>query len=144
VGCVLVYHYQIGAVDRRVSDLVNATVLTTIMGLFITAIATIAFPMYLNRSKVKTTTAEQESVDSREVAKMFKDERDRLQLRLDTMQADYERRMSTLREESERALAAAKAAWQVQHETDQTQVAGLRDELQTLYRQLYRQPPSGP
>jgi Skp family chaperone for outer membrane proteins len=134
---------------------VNATVLTTIMGLCVTAIATIAFPMYLNRSKVKTTTAEQESVDSREVAKMFKDERDRLQLRLDTMQADYERRMtvlqadyerrmSTLREEGERALAAAKAAWQVQHETDQTQVAGLRDELQTLYRQLYRQPPSGP
>jgi Skp family chaperone for outer membrane proteins len=125
------------------------------MGLCITAIATIAFPMYLNRSKVKTTVAEQESVDSREVAKMFKEERDRLQLRLDTMQADYERRMTvlqadyerrmgTLREEGERALAAAKTAWQAQYATDQTQIVGLRDELQALYRQLYRQPPPGP
>jgi hypothetical protein len=123
---------------------VNAAVLTTIMGLCVTAIATIGFPMYLNRSKVKTSTAEQESVDSREVAKMFKDERDRLQLRLDTMQADYERRMVAMRQENERALTAAKNAWQVQHDSDQAQITELRIELQNLYRQLYRQPPSGP
>lgn len=119
----------------------NPTVLTTILGLVVTAIGTIAFPMYLNRSKTKTTVAEQESVDSREVAKMFKEERDRLQLRLDTMQAGYEQRMVALRQENERALSAAKAVWQAQHEHDQAQITGLRDELQTLYRQLYRQPP---
>lgn len=119
----------------------NPTVLTTILGLVVTAIGTIAFPMYLNRSKTKTTVAEQESVDSREVAKMFKEERDRLQLRLDTMQAGYEQRMVALRQENERALSAAKSAWQVQHDTDQNQIAELREELRNLYKQLYRQPP---
>jgi hypothetical protein len=121
----------------------NATVLTTILGLVITAIGTIVYPLYLNRNKAKADTAEQESVDSREVAKMFKEERDRLQLRLDTMQAGYEQRMVALRQENERALTAAKAAWQVQHENDQNQIAELRDELQNLYRQLYRSPPPG-
>lgn len=119
----------------------NATVLTTLIGLVITALGTIAFPIYLNRSKNRVTTSEQKSVDSREVAKMFKDERDRLQLRLDTMQADYERRMQTLQIENERALSAAEATWKAQHERDQTQIVELRSELQGLYRQLYQQPP---
>jgi hypothetical protein len=109
---------------------VNATVLTTIIGLAITAIGTILFPLYLNRSKHTETVAEQDSVDSREVAKMFKEERDRLQLRLDTMQANYERQMATM-----------EAGWRSQHDKDQAQINDLRAELQGVYRQLYQQPP---
>lgn len=124
----------------------NATVLTTVIGLVITAVATIGFPLYLNRSRTTTTAVAQESVDSREVARMFKGERDRLQLRLDTMQADYERRMAALRVENAQAMAVMKATWDSQHERDQTQITELRAELQGVYRQLYQQnpPPRSP
>ena len=118
----------------------SATVWTTLIGLLITAVGTIAFPVYLNRTKRQDTSIDQKSVDSREVAKMFKDERDRLQLRLDTMQADYERRMHELRLENAKALAEVEATWKARHERDQDQIADLRTELQGLYRQLYQPP----
>lgn len=130
----------------------NATVWTTIVGLVIMAIGSIGFPVYLNRSKNKRSaeenadkrqeaTRQENFIDSREVAIMFKSERDRLQTRLDAMQADYERRMHELQSENERALAAAAAKWKEQHDRDQAQIAELRAELQSLYRQLYQQPP---
>lgn len=115
--------------------------LTTIIGLIVTALGTVAFPVYLNRRKEATSQVELQTTDSRAVAQMFKDERDRLQLRLDTLQASYERQITVLRLENEKSLAQAEAAWRLQHEADQRQIVELRDELQGLYRQLYRQQP---
>ena len=115
----------------------NATTLTTVVGLAIAAIGTIFFPMYLNRNKEKQSSASSVSMDSQRVAQMFKDERDRLQLRLDTMQADYERRMRELRDDNARAVAAVEAQWRSIHDQDQAQIVQLREELQGLYRRLY-------
>lgn len=113
----------------------NPVVWTTVVSLIIAAIGTIGLPMFVNRSKSRETTEDRKSVDSREVAKMFKEERDRLQTRLDTMQAEYERRIHEMRVENAQALARA-----------QTTITGLREEIQSLYRQLYQQQPprSGP
>lgn len=123
----------------------NAITLTTILGLVITAGGTIGFPLYMNKQKTRQEVVTRQTVDSQSVAGMFKDERDRLQLRLDTMQGAYERRIDDMRRDNEAALAATEAKWKTLHEQDQTQIAELRVELQGLYRQLYQQrPPASP
>ena len=108
----------------------------TIIGLIIAAIGTIGYPMWVNRKKDKTTLTVQDSLDSRSVAQMFKDERDMLQRRLDAVSAAHEQQMQALRLESERALARVEAHWRAQHDADQTQINDLRVELNGLYRQL--------
>lgn len=113
----------------------------TILGLIIAALGTIVLPYVIDKRREKKSTDYQESVDSRAVAQMFKDERDRLQLRLDTMQADYERKMRALRQESAANLAVAETTWKAQHDKDQSQIADLRIELAGLYRRLYQAPP---
>lgn len=121
---------------RRTFEHVNAT-LATILSLVVAAFVGIGYPMLANRRKNKTKVVSEQSVDSRAVALMFKDERDRLQIRLNAMQADYEQRMAALRMDNARALAAAKAGWDAKHAEDQKQIADLRDEIQGLYKQLY-------
>ena len=118
----------------------SATILT-IVGLIIAALGTIAFPMWLNHNKSKNDAVSQEAMDSQAVAKMFQAERDRLQIRLDTMQADYEQRMHALQMANSQALADAEAKWRAQHERDQQQITELRAELQGLYKQLYQTRP---
>lgn len=108
----------------------------TIVGLIIAAIGTIGYPMWVNRKKEKSSLTVQDSLDSRSVAQMFKDERDMLQRRMDAMSAAHEQQIMTLRLESERALARAEAQWRAQHEADQVQINELRVELNGLYRQL--------
>lgn len=112
----------------------------TIIGLVIAAVGTIAYPMWRNRKKDRNAAAESSALDSRSVAGMFKEERDRLQLRLDTMAAAHQRQIRDLRVEYDAALARAEAKWKAQHEADQAQIAELRAELQGLYRRLYQQP----
>lgn len=114
--------------------------LFTIIGLIIAAVGTIAYPMWRNRKKDKNTAARNDSLDSRSVAGMFKEERDRLQLRLDTMAAAHQRQIRDLRVEYDAALGRAEAKWKAQHEADLAQIAELRAELQGLYRRLYQQP----
>lgn len=115
----------------------NATTLTTIIGLIIAAVGTIIFPMYLNRNKAKESSASHVSMDSQRVAQMFKDERDRLQLRLDTMEADYQRRMREAQQSFSEQVAAIETQWRTIHDQDQAQIVQLREELQGLYRRLY-------
>lgn len=103
----------------------NPATTYTLIGLVLSALATIGLPLYLNRSKSVTTAKEQRTMDSQAVAQMFKDERDRLQLRMDAMQNEYEQQIAAMRAEYER------------------QIGELRAELQGLYRQLYQQR-SGP
>lgn len=104
----------------------NPATTYTLFGLMIAALGTIGLPLYLNRSKNVTSAREQRTVDSQAVAQMFKDERDRLQLRMEVMQAEYERQITGMRTEYER------------------QITELHSELQGLYRQLYQQPPKSP
>jgi hypothetical protein len=118
---------------------VSATIYT-IIGLIIAAVGTIGYPMFVNRKKDKTSHTVQDSLDSRSVAQMFKDERDMLQRRMDAMAAAHEQQITALRLESERALARAEAKWRAQHEADQIQVNELRAELNGLYRQLNQRP----
>jgi uncharacterized membrane protein YgaE (UPF0421/DUF939 family) len=113
----------------------------TIIGLIIAAVSSIVLPYWLDHHKQRGTIEQQESMDSQAVAQMFKGERDRLQLRLDTMQADYERRIAALRQENRLAVENAEREWKTIHERDQQQIIELRAELQQLYRQLYRSDP---
>jgi phage regulator Rha-like protein len=119
---------------------VSAT-LYTIIGLIIAAIGTIGYPMWVNRKKEKTTLTVQDSLDSRSVAAMFKDERDRLQRRIDVMAAAHEQQIRAVRAEAESALSKVEASWKAQYSHDQAQIADLRAEVQGLYRQLYQQRP---
>lgn len=115
--------------------------LYTIIGLIIAAVGTIGYPMWRNRKKDKNAAAESAALDSRSVAGMFKEERDRLQLRVDTMAAAHQRQIRDLRAEYDAALARVEAKWKVQHEADQAQIAELRTEVHGLYRQLNSQRP---
>lgn len=101
----------------------NPATTYTLVGLVLSGLATIGLPLYLNRTKTVTTVTEQRTVDSQAVAQMFKDERDRLQLRMEAMQDEYERQITAMRTDYER------------------QIGELRAEVQNLYRQLYQQRP---
>jgi hypothetical protein len=114
----------------------NAT-LGTILSLIVAAFVGVGYPMMANRRKNKVAVVSEQSVDSRAVALMFKDERDRLQIRVNAMQAEHERYVAALKLENERALVAVKTALQTQHDSDKKQIDELRDELQGLYKQLY-------
>lgn len=118
----------------------NAT-LGTILGLIVAVVGTIGYPMYRNRKKDRDAAAETVALDSRSVAGMFKEERDRLQLRVDTMAAAHQRQIRDLRVEYDAALARAEAKWKAQHEADQAQITELRTEVHGLYRQLNTQRP---
>jgi hypothetical protein len=119
---------------------VSAT-LDTILGLIVAAIGTIAYPMWRNRKKDQNAAIEKDALDSRSVAGMFKEERDRLQIRLDTTAAAHQRQIHDLRVEYDEALARAEAKWKVQHDADQAQIADLRTEVYGLYRQLNQHRP---
>jgi hypothetical protein len=114
----------------------NAT-LGTILSLIVAAFVGVGYPMMANRRKNKVAVVSEQSVDSRAVALMFKDERDRLQIRINAMQAEHERYVAALKLENERALVAVKTALQAQQDSDKKQIDELRDELQGLYKQLY-------
>lgn len=112
----------------------NATTLTTVIGLVIAAIGTIIFPMIINRNRERQSSVSTASMDSQRVAQMFKDERDRLQLRLDTMQASYELRMRQMADDNAKVLAEVEEKWRAIHAQDQQQIQQLRDEIIGLYR----------
>jgi ABC-type transport system involved in cytochrome bd biosynthesis fused ATPase/permease subunit len=119
----------------------NATTLTTIVGLIITAIGTIGFPLFMGRSRARQSHAAVQAVDSRQVAQMFREERDRLQKRLDIMAGEYEKRITDLSEHYQRQLSSAEQEWRILHERDQRKISELSDEVQRLYRRLYQLDP---
>lgn len=112
------------------------TELTTIAGVVIALVGSVVIPLYLFRRKNEQSRDHTAVMDSRAVAAMFKDERDRLQVRLDGVIVDYEKKIADLKTESERALAAAEAKWRAQSERDQARIAELKSEIEGLYRRL--------
>lgn len=115
--------------------------LYTIFGLVIAAFGTIGYPMWDNHRKKRTALVEQRSEDSRYMASEYKDDRDRLQLRVDTMAIAHDQQIRAVRAEAAAALATAESKWRAQHEADQAQIAELRTELYQLYRSLGRPHP---
>lgn len=86
---------------------------------------TVGLPTYIMKRKPAVTS------DS--VAKMIMAERDRLQLRLDNMEAQHDKEMKDVQDRAAAAAAAALA-------TAETQIAQLRTEMEGLYRRLYNPP----
>jgi ribosome-binding ATPase YchF (GTP1/OBG family) len=95
----------------------------------ITAVAAIiggpAFATYITKRKSPSVAS---------VAIMLQKERDRLQERLDTLTAEYDRKIVALKAGYEAELAELKTKQQQQRESNQAQ-------LDELYRRLYRTPP---
>lgn len=112
----------------------TATEITTIAGVVIAVIGSIIIPLALNRIKERRRDEHADGLDSRSVAAMFKQERDTLQSRMDRVVAEYEDKLAALRAEYERKLAESEAKYLAQ-------IAGLRAEIDALYRRLYQLPP---
>lgn len=112
----------------------TATEITTIAGVVIAIIGSIVIPLALNQTKERRRDEHAEGLDSRSVAAMFKQERDSLQGRLDKVIVEYEDKLASLKAEYERKLAESEAKYLAQ-------IAGLRAEVDALYKRLYQPPP---
>lgn len=112
----------------------SPTEITAVFSAITAAIAAIFVPIWLNRRKTQTTIGHLQLLDSREVAKMMKSERDDLQRRLDKCNHMYEQQIRELKADYEAKLAALERRYQ-------TQIADLRTEINDLYRRLYMNRP---
>lgn len=112
----------------------SATTLTFIVSVSVAIIGSIIIPLTLNYVKDRQRDAHADSLDSRSVAAMFKAEKETLQVRLDKVTAEYEGKLAALKAEYERKLAESEAKYLAQ-------IAGLRAEVDGLYRRLYSAPP---
>jgi predicted nuclease with TOPRIM domain len=114
---------------------VSVTELSTLITAVVGLLAGVGLPVYANYRKSRVTVGG--------VMQMIVDERNRLQERLDRMEAERAEQLNSLKQEYERMMAAAEAKWRIQHEHDQNQILQLREEIDALYRRLYR-PPADP
>jgi gas vesicle protein len=111
----------------------SPTELTAIIGGIAAILGAPGFVAYVNkRSKGPTVTA---------VANMYKEERDRLEKKVDSMSVEHDRKIAELKASGAAALAEAEGRWQKQHERDQSEIARLREEIDSLYRRMYQAPP---
>lgn len=112
----------------------SPTEVTAVFSAVTAAIAAIFVPIWLNRRKTQTAVGHLQLLDSREVAKMMKSERDDLQRRLDECNHTYEQQIRELKADYEAKLAAVERKYQAQ-------IADLRTEMNDLYRRLYTNRP---
>jgi DNA repair exonuclease SbcCD ATPase subunit len=114
---------------------VSVTELSTLITALVGLLAGVGLPIYTNYRKSRVTVGG--------VMQMIVEERNRLQERLDRMEAERAEQLASLKQEYERMMAEAEAKWRAQHEHDQNQISQLREEIDALYRRLYR-PPADP
>lgn len=112
----------------------SPTEITVVFSAITAPIVAVFVPLYLNRRKTQVSAGQIQLLDSREVAKMMKSERDQLQQRLDEVTEHYERKIDALKADYEAKLAATERKYQAQ-------IADLRTEINGLYKRLYSQPP---
>lgn len=130
----------------------NALDLTKIIGALTVLLSTVFLPFYVNQRKAKQKAAGEDALTHASVAQMFKDERDRLQVRLDQIESSHEVQMASMttrhqaeidsmRATHEAAIRAVEDKWKAQHLEDEEQIRQLKREMGELYQQLYRQQP---
>jgi len=126
--------------------------LTKLIGAATLLLSSVFLPLYLNRRKLKSEDAAHVVLTQASVAQMFKEERDRLQRRLDEIEASHEHQMAAMaarhRQEIEAMRVAHQVAiqeiedkWRRTHTEDAEKIRYLRSEIDELYQRFYRQPP---
>ena len=103
----------------------SVTELSTLIASVTALLAGVGLPLYTSQRKARGVTASG-------VMQLLVQERDRLQKRLDEVEIHHTQTMQ-----------AAEAEWRKLHEKDQRQIAQLHDEIDSLYRRLYRPPQTG-
>lgn len=106
--------------------------LIKVIGAISGAAAVVGLPTYLKTRKPKVTS------DS--VAKMIMAERDRLQTRLDNMEAQHDKELRDVQDRAAAALATAQTQAAAALAAAETQIAQLRTEMDGLYRRIYTPP----
>lgn len=119
----------------------TATEVTTVAGVAIALLGSVLIPLYLSRRRDNQSHDHADVLDSTNVARMMKDERDRLQTRLDAIEENHARQIGELKTASELALATAETKWRLQSEKDQARIEELKQEVDALYRRLYNPRP---
>lgn len=122
----------------------TATELTALIGSVTALIAAVVLPLLDKWSRARKDTDKNKIVTTASVMEMIAKERDRLQVRLERMEAEHAAQIAALRAASEQAIADTEAKWRRQHEQDQIQIAQLHTEIDNLYRRLYQPPASRP
>ncbi|MGH3827638.1 MAG: hypothetical protein ACRDQX_10765 [Pseudonocardiaceae bacterium] len=119
----------------------TAETVTTVVGVVISVLGGVLIPLYLTHRKNTQSHDHSDVLDSTNVARMMKDERDRLQARLDAIETNHQQQIDKLKNDSEQALAAAEAKWRLQSEKDQAQIEQLKQEVESLYKRLFQTRP---
>jgi len=113
----------------------SVTELSTLIASMTALLAGVGLPLYASYRKGRGVTTSS-------VMQLIVQERDRLQTRLDAVEANYTRQLAALKVEHVQAMATAEAEWRKLHEKDQAQIAQLHTEIDSLYRRFYQQPPA--
>ena len=119
----------------------TAADLTKLIGAITVLLSTVLLPVTVNwlknRSKSPLTQAS--------VAQMFKDERDRLQVRLDELDARHQKQIDDLEVRHQREIQDLEKRHQTLIHSAETRIKELQAEVDRLYRRLYgQQPPAAP
>lgn len=110
---------------------------TELIGAVGAVLAAVFVPVYVQVNQRRQERANAGALSVESAAKMFREERDRLQTRLDQFTAQSEARVIELQAANERAITAAEAKWQRQHDADQVQIAQFQREINSLYKALF-------
>jgi hypothetical protein len=123
--------------------------LTKFMGALTVLLSTVFLPLYINRRKSKQKDASSAALTHASVAQMFKDERDRLQIRLDQIESSHETQMASMTTRHQQEIDSMRVAhtvaikevedkWRAQHAEDEEQIRQFKREISDLYARLYR------
>lgn len=113
--------------------------ITLMAGSVAALLGAIGIPTYAQRLKANSA----ETVGTKGIAQMYREEVDRLQRRIDDMQVAHAAEMAKAKLDSDLAMQAMQDKWSKQHLVDQDRIATLQGEVDGLYRRLY-QPPATP
>ena len=115
----------------------TAADLTKLIGAITVLLSTVLLPMTVNWLKNRS----KQTLTQASVAQMFKDERDRLQARLDEVDARHQKQIDDLEVRHQREIQDLAERNQAQIRAAETRIKELQDEVDRLYRRLYGQQP---
>jgi hypothetical protein len=118
---------------------VTAAELTKVIGAVTVLLSTVALPMIVNWLKARNRESNAEALTQAGVTKMFKEERDRLQTRLDEVDSRHQRQIDDLETRHKREISELEARHQAQIQSAEVKIRELQDEVDRLYRRLYGQ-----
>lgn len=119
----------------------TAADLTKLISAIAAVLGTVLVPLAVRWSRAQEKARSARALTQASVAQMFKDERDKLQARLDESDERHGRQIAAIEARYQREIAQLRTQYQHEIQDAGDKIRALQAELDGLYRRLYHQPP---